>query len=123
MGSLDRFFQSFIEAYNQKNHIHFLLGKRSIIICFDTEKGKNYIILQNSTASGAAGELHEENHEIVKIKGSYDIAAEILLGKRKLREAQTGCLLSISATLRTTLLLESILYLTNRPEHKLEKTN
>jgi len=114
VSSLGCLVESFIETFNHKLHLHDLVKNNPIQVCIDTEKGKSYFIVQNGIARNAVEESVSNECDIVSISTSYDTATELLSGRIKLREAQAQKLLTVSGSLRTALLLETVFYLTTK---------
>jgi hypothetical protein len=111
---LGDFLNGFIGAYNQKDHIHYLMDERTIMICFHTEKGEFSLTLNNNKATALEEYGQVDQLEIVNIAGDHKKVADLLTGKIKLRESISNQYLTISSTLRTTLALESIFFLANK---------
>jgi len=74
-------------------------------------KNGGIIILQNPEAQPAKNE----------ISGSRTVMKHLLEGTQRLRVLEQQGLLKVSASLRTTLLLESIFFLTKAKNHQLAK--
>ncbi|WP_147533984.1 SCP2 sterol-binding domain-containing protein [Bacillus marasmi] len=110
-------FEPFIVSFNQKSHLHSLVRHAPLQVCIDTEKGVYFLSIENEVAH-APQQLNSinEGSDTVTISTSYNSALELLYGKIKLREAQTQQLLTISGSLRATLLLEAILFLAKPDE-------
>lgn len=114
MSSLGCLLESFIDTFNHKHHLHGLVKNKPIPIRIETEKGKCFFIVQNGLARNAEQESMENLCDIVLITTNYDTATELLSGRIKLREAQAQKLLTLSGSLRTLLLLETVFYLTTK---------
>ena len=69
--------------------------------------------------------LHDsrETHTRSEIRGDLHAMKQLLTGEVRLRALERNGLLSISAPIRTTLLLESIFYLTKTQENIAKITN
>jgi hypothetical protein len=105
---------SFIDHYNDKNHLHDLVRNHPLKVCMETEKGQFFLIVQNGVASAFEQYSMEGQNDVFTISTNYETATRILDGKIKLREAASQQLLTISGSLRTSLLLESVFYLTKQ---------
>ncbi|MGJ7920133.1 hypothetical protein [Neobacillus sp. LXY-4] len=104
---------TFIHDYNQKSHIHNLGNSRELRICFDTDRGKYFLSVENGVAQ-MLEKFPEGQDDVVTIVSSYSTAVHLLGGKMKLREAVSHQLLTVSASLRKILLLEAVLFLTKQ---------
>lgn len=109
---MESIFAPFIESFNQKNHLHNLVRHAPLQVCVDTEKGLYFLSIENDIAH-APNQLSTINGgtDQVTISASYQAAQELLDGRIKLREAEGQQQLTISGSLRATLLLEAILFL------------
>lgn len=106
--------KTFQIAIKQQGHVLPLLehiNLRANLVC---EQKAIQIIIKD----GEFFVLHdrEENQTIPEIRGDLAAMKQLLEGKERLRALERKGQLSISAPLRTTLLLESIFYLTKAQE-------
>lgn len=104
----------FIESFNHKSHLHDLVKNKPIPVCIATEKGKYYLVVKNGQARKVDQKLIADQADLVTITAEFFTATELLAGRIKLRRAQAQKLLTISGSLRTSLLLETVFYLTRQ---------
>lgn len=109
---MESVFVPFIESFNAKCHLHNLVRHRPLLVCLDTEQGVNYLSIESEMAYVP---LHDattnEEASLITIQASYQVAQELLGGMIKLRDAQALQMLTITGTLRSILLLETLLFL------------
>lgn len=113
--------QSFLRSINEKTHISQLLGKNNCLKIGLVSWDESFILV---ITEGKLDLL--ENTKGIKadyeIEGEIEAIRELLVGKEKLRCLAQNGRLKISANFRTTLLLESMFYLT-KFQNDLEKIN
>jgi hypothetical protein len=87
-----------------------------MVVCLESE-------IENMTIAFKDGEVfltklipHTEN--LVKIQCRQEAVTDLLAGKRKMRELVRNGLLKVDASFRTTLLLESIFYLSKEEYYR-----
>ncbi|MBV7505875.1 hypothetical protein KW850_11475 [Bacillus sp. sid0103] len=97
-------------AIKKQGHVLPLLEHIHIRVNLICEQQNNKIIMKD----GEMFILHdnEETQTIPEIRGDLNAMKKLLEGKERLRALERNGQLRISAPLRTTLLLESIFYLT-----------
>lgn len=98
----------------QQGHVLPLLEHSRIRVNLVCEQKTNQVIIKD----GEFFILHdsEATQTIPEIRGDLKAMKQLLEGKERLRALERNGQLSISAPLRTTLLLESIFYLTKAQE-------
>lgn len=109
---MESIFGPFIESFNAKCHLHNLVRHKPLFVCLDTEQGVYYLSIESEMAYVPLyDETTNEGAALITISTSYQTAQELLGGMIKLRDAQARQKLTITGTLRSILLLETILYL------------
>lgn len=111
--SLDQVLTTFTEQFNQNSALIYLVQDKTIKVCFESNNSENYYLFFENSIAQTNQLFLEDQYEIVTIKGEEQILSEIISGKQKLRQAISSQNLSVSATFRAILLLESIFCLTN----------
>jgi hypothetical protein len=107
--------KNFQLAIKQQRHVLPLLEHIDLRVNLVCEQKAIQIIIKN----GEIFILHdsEVTRTISEIRGDLNAIKELLEGKGRLRVLERNGQLSISAPIRTTLLLESIFYLTKAQEN------
>ncbi len=111
--SLDQILTTFTEQFNQNNALIYLVQDKTIKVCFETKNSENYYLFFENSIAQTKQLFLEDQYETVTIIGEEQIIREIISGKQKLRQAISSQNLTVSATFRAILLLESIFFLTN----------
>lgn len=102
--------KTFQLAIKQQGHVLPLLEHQDLRVNLVSEQNTFQIIIKD----GETFILHdsEETQTIPEIRGGMSAIKMLLEGKERLRHLECNGQLKVSAPLRTTLLLESIFYLT-----------
>ena len=111
--SLEGLLEFFLKNYHQKKQLAYLMKCLPITVSFHTNSGNYQITFTKEQAYFTVG-FEKEKYPSFKIYGSNEIIKELLLGKRKLRLLVSQQELTVKASLRTVLMLESIFYLTSK---------
>lgn len=113
--------KNFQLAIKQQRHVQPLLERIDLRVNLVCEQKTIQIIIKN----GEIFILHdsEESQTISQIRGDLNAIKELLEGKERLRVLERNGQLRISAPIRTTLLLESVFYLTKAQENFPKITN
>lgn len=113
--------KNFQLAIKQQRHVLPLLERIDLRVNLVCEQKTIQIIIKN----GEIFILHdsEESQTISQIRGDLNAIKELLEGKERLRVLERNGQLRISAPIRTTLLLESVFYLTKAQENFPKITN
>ncbi|MED3622472.1 SCP2 sterol-binding domain-containing protein [Neobacillus thermocopriae] len=111
--------QVFLQEVKKRNHLFPLIDQVDIRVVLKSEQQTIQFIIKN----GEILFLHERNDSQPHclISGSSDGLAQLLKGQEKLRTLERIGSLTITAPLRTVLLLESIFYLANSRNEKMKK--
>jgi hypothetical protein len=107
--------KNFQLAIKQQRHVLPLLEHIDLRVNLVCEQKTIQIIIKN----GEIFILHdsEQSQTISEIRGDLNVIKELLEGKERLRVLERNGQVRISAPIRTTLLLESIFYLTKAQEN------
>src|SRR3954452_19104062 len=107
--------KNFQLAIKQQRHVLPLLEHIDLRVNLVCEQKPIQIIIKN----GEIFILHdsEQSQTISEIRGDLNVIKELLEGKERLRVLERNGQVRISAPIRTTLLLESIFYLTKAQEN------
>ncbi|MEH7501271.1 hypothetical protein V7152_04370 [Neobacillus drentensis] len=107
--------KTFQLAIKQQGHLLPLLGHIDLRVNLVCDQQDIQIIIKD----GEIFSLHDsdETQTIFEIRGDLIAMKQLLEGKERLRVLERNGQLSISAPIRTTLLLESIFYLTKAEEN------
>lgn len=111
--SLESLLQSFISTFNSKSTLSYLLNDQAVSVCFQTEAGNFTMAFFNGKATLITGLVNDKTPSVI-LAGPIAIIKDLLLGNQKLRHAIARNNLTVRTNFRTTLLLESIFYLTNK---------
>ncbi|GHH97624.1 SCP2 sterol-binding domain-containing protein [Neobacillus kokaensis] len=108
----------FVHALKNQAHILPLIKHADLQVNIEANGIGAIMVFYNGEISVQAAE--KEQLARYKITGSQDAIKLLLEGKEKLRELEQSGSLKVNTPLRTSLLLESLFYLT-KPDHYLEK--
>jgi hypothetical protein len=113
--------KAFQLAIKQQGHILPLLEHRDLRVNLVIEQATIQMIIKNREIFI----LHDsdETQTIAEVRGDLRAMKQLLEGKERLRTLERNGQLTISAPIRTTLLLESIFYLTKPQENFSKITN
>lgn len=111
--SLDQVLTTFTEQFNQNNALIYLVQDKIIKVCVEPNNSESYYLFFENSIAHTNQLFLEDQYETITIKGEEQIISEIISGKQKLRQAISSQDLTVSATFRAILLLESIFFLTN----------
>lgn len=107
---LEHLLSLFVDEFNRKKHLSFLLFNKKFSVCFDCgsiEYGLNMDSHHISWYTRASND-----REDVILSGNKEVLISLLSGEIPLRKAEKRGLLQVDAPFRTKLLLESIFLLT-----------
>jgi 23S rRNA pseudoU1915 N3-methylase RlmH len=113
--------QVFLQEVKKRSHLFPLIQQVDVRVVLKSEQQTIQLIIKN----GEILFLHERNDSQPHclIIGSNDGLAQLLKGQEKLRTLERIGSLTITAPLRTILLLESVFYLANSRNEKMKKIN
>jgi hypothetical protein len=109
---LEPLLDRFIKDFNGKSHLHLLIRNKGLNICFRTGKGDFFLQLENGAVKMVDGPFMED--DCITISADDATLEDVLAGRIKLREARSRRMLTLAASMRTLLLLESVLFLAGR---------
>lgn len=107
---LEQLLSLFVNEFNRKKHLSFLLFNKKFLVCFDCGSRKYVLNIEAHQIS-----WHERcSNDLgdVMILGEEVVIRSLLSGEIPLRKAEKRGLLQVNAPFRTKLLLESIFLLT-----------
>jgi len=101
----------FLQAAKEREHIRPLIQHADLRVCLRCHDQAIQLIMKNGEIVAL---YHSENSEQTKneISGSLSAMKQLLEGKERLRVLEQQGELTVAASLRAALLLESIFYLT-----------
>jgi hypothetical protein len=111
--------QTFLAMIKEQEHLLPLIHNANLHVALQTKQETILLAIKNGKIS-TLPELANQQEKIV-ISGNINAMEQLLEGKETLRVLASLGQLKVSAPFRTTLLLESIFYLTNPQERQLVK--
>ncbi|MCL6573118.1 MAG: hypothetical protein K6T88_15780 [Bacillus sp. (in: Bacteria)] len=113
--------QTFLATLKEQEHLLPLIHNANLQVALQTKQETTLLAIKNREIF-ILPELANQQEHIV-ISGNIKALKQLLEGKGTLRFLTSKGLLKVSASFRTTLLLESIFYLTNSQERQHAKIN
>jgi hypothetical protein len=110
---------TFLAMIKEQEHLLPLIQNANLQVALQTKQEAILLAIKNGEIF-ILPELANQQEQIV-INGNIIAIKQLLEGKETLRYLTSKELLKVSASFRTTLLLESIFYLTNSQERRLIK--
>jgi len=105
--------QKFLEKFTLQGHILSLIKYSDIKVKFCCEEGTTTIEIKN----GKMSLLNDQESISYEVKGDSHAIQQLFEGTETLRALEKKGRLTVSAPLRTTLLLESLFFLTKAHEN------
>ncbi|MEH7097100.1 hypothetical protein [Neobacillus vireti] len=105
--------EKFLEKFTLQGHILSLIKHADIKVKFNCEKGSVVIQIKN----GQMSILNDPEIICSEVKGDMQAIQQLFEGTETLRTLEKKGQLTVTAPLRTTLLLESIFFLTKAHEN------
>ncbi len=101
--------QKTVNEWNSRSHLLPFLRKASVVICIQSEDDTFFIHINK----GNVELLIEENHHHIDayLQGQKEHIISLLSGEIKLRQATVSNVITLQATFRTALYLETLFYL------------
>lgn len=100
----------FVDEFNRKEHLSFLLFNKSLTVFFDGRYKKYGLNIDSHQISWF--KRASNDHEAIILSGTEEVFSALLSGEIPLRKAEKKGLLQVYTTFRTKLLLEAIFLLT-----------
>lgn len=104
---MEQLAKSFITDLEQRQHVQCLLKNRSLKVHFHSDTEHLYLLIEDGRVS-----ITEQMECEIKIQGSYTALSQLFKQRKKLRQmTEDQCPIQIKGSFRSTLFLETILYL------------